>query len=106
MNKRIITFFLIFLAVVIAVIIARDIVSRNPRRSSGNPYKLDIDTFLRVDPSLIKYKEFRQIRLNLEEPAGIALLDGHIILVGDQKLMVISTEGKLISEFKLPNRPS
>jgi len=106
MNKRIITIFLIILAVIIVLIVARDIVFRNPGKSAGNPYKLDIDTFLRVDPSLIKYKEFRQIRLDLEEPAGIALSGGRIFLVGDRKLLVISTKGKLLSEHELPFQPS
>jgi len=105
MNKRIITFFLMILAAVIVIVVARDMASRNPGKSTGNPYKLEIDTFRKVDPSLIKYKEYRQIKLSLEKPAGIALQDQNMYLIGDQRLLVISARGKLLSEHEMPDQP-
>ncbi len=106
MNKRAITFFIIILAVLAVIIIARDMVSNNPGKRAGNPYKLEIDSIKQVDPALIKYKEFRQINLNLENPAGIALKGNRIFLTGDQNLVVLSTRGELISEYELGARPT
>jgi hypothetical protein len=105
MNKRAIVFFIILLAIVMVVIIAKDMISSNPERSAANPYKLEIDSFQQVDPALIKYEEFRQIKLSLEAPAGIALSGNRLFLVGDQKLLHISTRGELIAEHNLDADP-
>jgi len=105
MNKRAIVFFIILLAIVMVVIIAKDMISSNPERSAANPYKLEIDSFQQVDPALINYEEFRQIKLGLETPAGIALGGNRLFLVGDQKLLVISTRGELLSEHNLDSQP-
>lgn len=106
MNKRIITIFVILLAAIVVAIVARDLITRNPGRSTGNPYKLEIDSFLQVDPALIKYTEFRQIRLGMDKPAGISLAGDRLFLVGDRVFQVISTEGKMISEAELPGEPT
>jgi hypothetical protein len=106
MNKRTITIFVIFLAAVVVAIVARDLVKRSPARSAGNPYELEIDSFLTVDPSLITYKEYRQIRLDMEKPAGITLAGNDIYLVGDNKLVSISQSGELLSELELEGSPT
>lgn len=106
MNKRTITLFIIAMAAVVVLIVTRDMISSNPGKRAGNPYKLEIDSFQQVDPALIKYKEFRQIRLSLENPAGFTLQGNQIFLAGDQKLLVISAEGELISEHNLPEQPT
>ena len=105
MNKRAIVFFIILLAIVMVVIIAKDMISSNPERSAANPYKLEIDSFQQVDPALINYEEFRQIKIGLESPAGIALIGNRLFLVGDQKLLIISTGGELLSEYNLDADP-
>ncbi len=105
MDKRIIIIFILILAAIIVVIMARDVVSDNPGRKAGNPYELEIDTFKWVDPALIRYAEFRQIRLDLEEPRGLVYRDGRIFLAGDKNLLVISPEGELISSHELPHKP-
>jgi len=51
MKKGTVLIFVILLAAVIVVIMARDLLTSNPGRSGGNPYKLEIDSFLQVDPA-------------------------------------------------------
>jgi hypothetical protein len=102
MNKRLIISFLVLLAGVIVIIVVRDMASRSPGRGPGNPYKLGIDTFLQVDPALIRYSEFRQIRLDMDQPAGIALIGEHIFLAGDSKMTILTPRGERVAEYPLP----
>lgn len=103
-NKGIITF-LIFLGVIIIGIVIYDVVSKTPDNRPANPYELDVDSFAKVDTSLIHYKESLNFKLNFTTPTAIFYQNKRIYLAGDRRLQIIDPSGKLLSEFELGNQP-
>ncbi len=103
-NKGIIIF-LIVLAVVIVGVMVGDFMSKRPDKMEANPYLYDIKEFRKVDEDLIHYKETKNFKIGFEEPAGITIANEKIYLVGDKKLKVIDTAGKLLSEIELSDKP-
>ncbi len=103
-NKGIIIF-LIVLAVVVVAVIAGDFVSDRPDKSKPNPFEYNVDDFKNVDPSLIHFKETKNFKMGLEQPAGITIHDEKIYLVGDRQLKVIGLNGKLLLDINLPSEP-
>ena len=101
MKNKQITYFLIFLALLIVVVIAANYMNSKPKNAKENPYEYNVDEYKKVDPELITYKETRQLKVKLGEHAGIATYNGNIYLASDQKVTVISPEGTKISEFAI-----
>ena len=106
MKNKGIVIFLIVLAVVIVGVIAIDFNSTKPDQQPANPYEYNIDSFTRVDTALIKYRESRNLKINLEEPVGIALHENRLFVVGDQKLQIIEPTGRLVQEVNLDQKPT
>ena len=106
MNKKIVVISVLLLAAVAVWMVARDLLNDHPRRSTGNPYELGMDSFRQVDPALVRYKEYRQIKLGMENPTGIALLGERMFMTGDRRLLVVSTGGEMLGEYELENQPS
>ena len=106
MKNKGIVIFLIFLAIIIAGIIAADFISKMPDNRPDNPYELNIDEFSRVDTSLILYKEQRNFKLNFDSLAGISYCNNKIYIVGDSRLQIIESTGKLVSEINLDEQPT
>ena len=106
MKNKGIVIFLFVLALVIVGVIAIDFNSTKPDQQPANPYEYNIDTFTRVDTALIMYKESRNLKINLEEPAGISLRENRLFVVGDQKLQIIEPTGRLIQEVNLDQKPT
>jgi len=96
-----IKYFLIFLALVIVAVIALNYISSKPRKAKQNPYEYNVDEFKKVDPELISHKESKQLKVTLDDHAGIATSNGNIYLASNQKLTVISPEGSKINEFPI-----
>ena len=96
-----IKYFLIFLALVIVAIIALNYLNSKPQKAKENPYAYTIDEFKEVDPSLIQYKEIRQLKVELDEHAALATFDGNIYLASNQKITTISPKGEKLSEFAI-----
>ena len=105
MKKTGIIVFLVVLAVLVVVVIVSDFISTRPDRQPENPFALSLDEYKNVDPELIKYKETRNLKLNFAAPEGIAYKDEKLYVVGDQILQIISKEGQLLTEVKLPEIP-
>ena len=103
-NKGIIVF-LIILAVVIVGVIAGDFISKRPDKMDANIFEYNIDEFKKVDTDLIHYKEVKNYKIGFEEPVGITIEKNNIYLVGDKKLKVIGTSGKLLNEITLHDKP-
>ena len=97
-----IKYFLIFLALVIVAVIALNYISSKPKKAKPNPYEYNVDEFKMVDPELIHYKETRQLKVALDDHAGLAAFNGNIFLASNQKLTVISPNGSKINEFPIP----
>ncbi|MDA3928926.1 MAG: hypothetical protein PF541_08185 [Prolixibacteraceae bacterium] len=101
MKNKQITYFLIFLVLVIVVVIALNFTSNRPNNSKENPYEYDIDEYKMVDPTLIHYKETRQLKVKLDEHAGLATFNKIIYLASNSKLSAITAKGKIITEFAI-----
>jgi hypothetical protein len=59
-----------------------------------------------VPEELIHYKETKNFKVGFQEPAGITIHNNHIYLVGDNKLKIIETSGKLINECDFDEKPT
>jgi hypothetical protein len=97
--------FLIALSVVLIVIIVAEFLSSRPDKQKANPYHLETDQFYSVDKGLIGYREFRQLKLSLSQPAGISGYNGLLTVVGDQTLVALTSQGMLLFEKTLDIRP-
>lgn len=97
--------FLSLLAVAIVGIMVADFGHSSAERGMGNPYALDIEEFRSVDPSLIHYRETRNIRLSCGHPKAIAYANGRLYIGADSFLQVITPEGKQLLSVDLPASP-
>ena len=104
-NKGIIIF-LIVIAIVIVAVIVLDWFSKRPDNMEPNKFEFSVDEFKNVPEELIRYKETKNFKIGFEKPAGITIENDKIYLVGDQKLKVIDTTGKLLNEFDLADKPN
>jgi hypothetical protein len=93
------------LSTVLIVIIVAEFSSTRPDKQQANPYHLETDQFYSVSQELIIYREFRQLKLSLNQPAGISGCNGILAVVGDQKLVVLTSQGMLLFEKTLDMSP-
>lgn len=105
MNKKGIYIFLIILAVIIVAVIAGDFARNRPGKRPSNPFEYNMGDLKKVDPEQIIYRETRNFKLKMEEPAGMTIFNDQIYVTGDQLLQVITTEGRLVREINLPFKP-
>lgn len=101
MKNKQITFFLIFLALVIVAIIVFNYTSNRPNKVKENPYEYNIDEYKKVDPDLIKYKETRKIKVALDDHAGLATFNGNIYLASASELLIITPFGNRLEGFSI-----
>ncbi len=106
MKNKGIVLFLLILAAVIVIMIVTDYRSERPGRSEANPYAFNIDEYKSVDPSLIHYKEAKNLKIGFESPSAIAVRNEKIYVTGDNLLKVISLSGNLLAELKFPFNPT
>jgi outer membrane protein assembly factor BamB len=105
MKKSFIYVFLSLVLIIILVLVVMDFSSNRPGRMSGNPYKLDVDEIMAVDPELISYRETRNYDIRADKLGGIALSGENICIGADDYLQMIDPEGKQIMKIKLPYSP-
>lgn len=101
MRNKQITFFLIFLALLIVAVVAFNYINSKPKKSKENPYEYNIDEFKKVDPELIKYKEIRKIKVALDDHAGLATFNGNIYLASASELLIITPFGNRLEGFSI-----
>ncbi|MEI7523390.1 MAG: hypothetical protein WCJ95_03625 [Mariniphaga sp.] len=106
MKNKGITLFLIILAVIIVTSVTFDYYFSKPDELPENPYALNINLLEKIDNSKILYTESRNFGLNFTEPSGICFSEGQFFIVGDQKMQIIDTFGKLKGEFKFDQKPT
>ncbi len=97
--------FLSVLAVAMVSIMVADFDFGGAEKGNGNPYALDIGEFRSVDPSLIHYRETRNVRLACEHPKAIAYANGQLYIGADSFLQVITPEGRELLRVGLPASP-
>jgi hypothetical protein len=105
MSKKGIYIFLTALAAIIVVVIAGDFAGNKPGKRPPNPFEYNMTDLKKVDPEQILYRETRNFRLKMEQPAGMTIFEDRIYVVGDNLLQVIGTDGSLIREITLPFNP-
>lgn len=103
-NKGIIIF-LIILAVVIVAVMVGDWYSKRPDNMEANKFEYSVDEFRNVPEEQILYKETKNFKVGFDVPRGITIEKNLIYLVGDQKLKVISSSGKLLDELSFDGEP-
>jgi len=106
MKNKGIVIFLILLAVVIVAVIALDYNSSKPDMQPANPYEFNVDSFSRIDTALIMFRENRDFSINFSEPSGVCWRDKELFVVGDQKMQIIQSNGKLLKEVSFEQKPS
>jgi hypothetical protein len=105
MKNKGIVIFLIILAVVIIAVIVGEYISGRPDKSAPNPYAYDINDFKNVPEEIIHFKESKNFKLAFTEPSAITIETDNLYVAGDNKIQVIGTDGKLISELNLNGKP-
>lgn len=103
MKNRGIIVFLILLAAIIVVVIASEFRSERPGRGKPNPFAFNLDEYMTVDPSLITFRESKNLRIGYNNPVAINIHNDRIYVAGDDKIKVIELSGKLIKEFSIPS---
>lgn len=105
MTRRIIISFLILLSLAIITLVVLDIRKSRTDRRPANPYDLNLDELAEVDPSLVRYQETLDLKLDDSEKKGIAYGMGKIWLIGENYLLVLSPEGVMLGKIPLPESP-
>ncbi len=106
MKNKGIVIFLIVLAVVIIAVMVGDWISKRPDKMEPNKFEFNVDAFKNVPEELILYKETKNFKVGFETPAGITISGDTLYLVGDKKLKLIDTSGKLLLEKDFENEPT
>jgi len=102
MKKQWIILIVVLLLLVVIIIIAIDLRSTRTANRSVNKFALDISEQIKVDPSLIGYKEVRDYNIEAKSPGGIAIRNQKIYMVADNFLQVFNTEGNQLFKVTLP----
>ncbi|MBP7509527.1 MAG: hypothetical protein KA807_17070 [Prolixibacteraceae bacterium] len=106
MKNKQITYFLIFIGLLIIIIIAANYINSKPNKSKSNPYEYKYDEFKKVNPELISHKEVRQIKIDIGDKGGIAAANNQIYLAAEKSVKILTPEGSLVSEFPLNDIPN
>lgn len=93
MSKKGLSILIVVIIGIIIGIIIIDFLGDNPKNRGGNPYEYNVDEYKKVDPSLIHYKETKNIPLGDIVPRGMDIFKGDIYITGDSFLKVIQTNG-------------
>ena len=102
MQKRMIYIFLGVVAAVIILIVIIDISGSRPEKRGENPFALEVDDFMSVDPDQILYRETKNIKLLADEYYGIDVSDSEIFITADNYLQVLSLNGVELRKIVLP----
>jgi len=101
MKKRGLTYIILGIFALIIVVMVINFRQSRPNRLGKNPYALNVDDYKKVDPSLIHFKETRNIPLGNRKCGGLDISDNELFIVGNNFLWIISTDGiqKLFTEL-------
>lgn len=97
--------FLVILVVGVVAMLIIDGMNNRPGKRGGNQFELELDQYNHVDPSLILYRESRQIKLGEVDPKGMDYSDGKLFVLMDSVLRIITERGEEIRSIKLNDSP-
>ena len=92
--NRTIKLVLIVSGVLLLAALLTDFMRSRPGQQPVNPFAYDIEAFRQVDEALITFRETKQIRLNVDGPAGIACCGELIWLISSDLLQAITFSGE------------
>ena len=103
MNRKLVNFGLIVLAITIALIIAKDFIGKKAGKNIENPYEYNVDEFRKVDSTLILYRETASFPVNVSKPRGIAVSGAEIVVVAEKMLLKYDYSGKELFRKETPD---
>jgi len=103
MNRKLVNYVLIVLALTIVIIIGKDFIGKKAGKNIENPYEYNVDEYRKVDSTDILYREVSNFRINADEPRGIAVSGENIIVVTDKLFLKYNYSGKEILRKELPD---
>jgi ligand-binding sensor domain-containing protein len=103
MNRKLVNFVLIVLALTIVVIIGKDFIGKKAGKNIENPYEYNVDEFRKVDSTSILYRETITFPVNVDMPKGIAISGKQIIVVAEKFLLKYDYSGKEILRKEIPD---
>lgn len=103
MNRKLVNFVLIVLAITIVLIIAKDFIGKKAGKNIENPYEYNVDEFRKVDSTLILYRESGSFPVNVSEPKGIAVSGNEIVVVAEKMLLKYDFSGKELFRKETPD---
>ncbi|MFY9152256.1 MAG: hypothetical protein WAO52_09590 [Prolixibacteraceae bacterium] len=103
MNRKLVNYILIVLALTIVIIIGKDFIGKKAGKNIENPYEYNVDEYRKVDSTSILYSETKSFAVNAQEPRGIAVSDQQIIVVTAKTLLKYDYSGKEIFRKELPD---
>src|SRR4030042_6583570 len=102
MKKPGIILLIVLLSVVIIIIIVLDAKSTRTGNRASNKYELEIDDLMKVDPSLIGYKEVRNYNTGSDTLNGIACRGEKLYLAEGRFIRIFNLKGDQLNKIKLP----
>jgi hypothetical protein len=102
MKKRGVTIVVLLIVGLILTVIVVDILNNRPDRRGDNPYALEVDKYMEVDPDLITYKEVRNFSLGLLIASDMCYYNQALYISGNSSLAVISLNGKASTLHEIP----
>lgn len=103
MKKSTISIIIAVIVVAIIVIIVADFLNKRPSKLGSNPYELNVTEYEYVEPSLIHYKETKNIPVQQGKAGGIDVDGDFIYLTGENYLQAINSKGVQVFKVLLEN---
>lgn len=103
MNRKLVNYFLIVLALTIVIIIGKDFIGKKAGKNIENPYEYNVDEYRKVDSTSILYRETKTFAVDALDPKGIAVSGQQIIVVAGKMLLKYDYSGKEIFRKELPD---
>jgi len=94
MNRKLVNFVLIVLAITIVIIIGKDFIGKKAGKNIENPYEYNVDEYRKVDSTLILYHETSSFPVNASDPKGITVAGQEIFVVAEKMLLKYDYSGK------------
>lgn len=105
MEKRMVYIFLGVVAAAIIIIVVMDILGSRPEKRGDNPFALEVEEFMEVDPDQIIYNETRNLKLQPGEYRGIDVSGDKIYIISDNYLQLIDNKGTELWKIALTGSP-
>jgi len=99
-NERLLTGIIITISVFGIIYFGFQALSDNSKNNQKNPFEYNIENYKTSGANLLHYSEIKQIPLDLQQIAGIAVgANDKIFATGDNSVLIFNSEGKLLSTF-------